>query len=121
MSQQLLVFATQRPFHGQTSQDAQTRKCNHENERENIPGRILASEKVWTPNITHLTEKVDDSRGTSSLFGRLTHCGRSPRIDQRVCRKATRDIDKRREVLTSGLRETLMMNPTIAVPMDALM
>lgn len=91
---QLAICPPQHTLHDNACHDREQRECHHEKIGLDIPRSVARGEEVWAPDISQLTQQVDDGCCARSLLRSLIERRARPAKDHRVGRKATADVQE---------------------------
>ena len=81
---ELLVGPCQHPLHHHARDNRNRRRYHHQNVGHDISRTLVCGEEVWAPDVSKLTEQIDDRRGTRPLLRRLVESRSGPAEDHGV-------------------------------------
>ncbi len=91
---ELLVGPCQHPLHHHARDNRNRRRYHHQNVGHDISRTLVCGEEVWAPDVSKLTEQIDDRRGTRPLLRRLVESRSGPAEDHGVGREAATDVQE---------------------------
>jgi hypothetical protein len=103
LSPKLVVLTCQMPLHDCSDSSSQAREDDLQDHGHSIARLVAVREEVRRPDITQVSENVDNSSSRSSLLGCLTEGRYGPGILQSVGRKATSSVQEHHSVASGGI------------------